>query len=192
MSRLVFALEILFVVLAFGVRSALHYRRTGSTGFRGLSGRAFSAEWFGGVAFVAALVLAGVAPVFASPSPAPAFGVGLFVVGLLGTLHAQRVMGTSWRIGVDAREQTALVERGPFRLVRNPIFSWMTLALIGLVVMVPNALSIASVIAMVIAIELQVRLVEEPYLVAAHGDEYARYAARTGRFVPFIGRLGAL
>jgi protein-S-isoprenylcysteine O-methyltransferase Ste14 len=190
MSRLALFLELAFVILAFGVRSAVHYRRTGSTGFRGVSGAPLSAEWWGGVAFVAALVLAGVAPLtapdVAPPDPTRAI---VFVLGLLGTLHAQWAMGTSWRIGVDDRERTGLVERGPFRWVRNPIFTWMTVALLGLVVMIPNAWSIAAMVLMIVAIELQVRLVEEPYLVRTHGDVYLRYAARTGRFVPFVGTL---
>jgi len=39
----------------------------------------------------------------------------------------------------------------------------------------------------VATIELQVRLVEEPYLTAKHGDSYRDYAARVGRFVPGVG-----
>jgi protein-S-isoprenylcysteine O-methyltransferase Ste14 len=31
--------------------------------------------------------------------------------------------------------------------------------------------------------------VEEPALLAAHGDAYRRWAATTGRFLPGIGRL---
>jgi protein-S-isoprenylcysteine O-methyltransferase Ste14 len=38
------------------------------------------------------------------------------------------------------------------------------------------------------AMEIQVRFVEEPYLERVHGDAYRRYAARTGRFLPGIGR----
>jgi protein-S-isoprenylcysteine O-methyltransferase Ste14 len=44
----------------------------------------------------------------------------------------------------------------------------------------------------VVAGELQVRLIEEPYLLATHGGTYQRYAATTGRFVPGIGRLKTL
>jgi protein-S-isoprenylcysteine O-methyltransferase Ste14 len=40
-----------------------------------------------------------------------------------------------------------------------------------------------------LSIQIQVRLVEEPYLLRVHGDAYRRYAARTGRFVPGLGRL---
>jgi protein-S-isoprenylcysteine O-methyltransferase Ste14 len=40
-----------------------------------------------------------------------------------------------------------------------------------------------------LALELQVRAVEEPYLIRSHGDAYRAYAARVGRFLPGIGRL---
>lgn len=45
------------LVTAFGVRSWVHHRRTGTTGFRGLTGAAGSAEWWGEILFAAALVL---------------------------------------------------------------------------------------------------------------------------------------
>ena len=43
-----------FAALGFGWRSWEQRRRTGSTGFRGVSGRLGSAEWFAGAGFVAA------------------------------------------------------------------------------------------------------------------------------------------
>jgi protein-S-isoprenylcysteine O-methyltransferase Ste14 len=42
-----------------------------------------------------------------------------------------------------------------------------------------------------VAVELQVRVVEEPYLLAMHGSAYVSYAVRAGRFVPRIGRMRA-
>jgi protein-S-isoprenylcysteine O-methyltransferase Ste14 len=54
---------------------------------------------------------------------------------------------------------------------------------------VPNVLSVLALVALTAAIELQVRLVEEPYLLRTHGDAYRRYAAVVGRFVPGLGRL---
>jgi protein-S-isoprenylcysteine O-methyltransferase Ste14 len=40
---------------------------------------------------------------------------------------------------------------------------------------------------LVVAIELQVRFVEEPYLVRTHGESYRAYCRRVGRFVPGLG-----
>jgi protein-S-isoprenylcysteine O-methyltransferase Ste14 len=54
--------------------------------------------------------------------------------------------------------------------------------------MVPNVLAFLMLAAFVTAMQIQVKLVEEPHLEQAHGDAYRRYAARTGRFLPRIGR----
>jgi hypothetical protein len=37
------------LVLAFGLRTWVHWRATGTTGFRGISGRRGSVAWWGGV-----------------------------------------------------------------------------------------------------------------------------------------------
>lgn len=187
-----------FLVLAFGLRTLAHRRATGTSGFHGISGPAGSWAWWGGVSFVVAVVggvaapglaLVGLAPAIESSAIVGAIGIVLVVVGTIATVAAQGAMGSSWRIGVRADERTTLVHGGPFTLVRNPIFSAMIVAAFGFALLVPNAPAIASVFVLVAAVEIQVRRVEEPYLLRLHGDAYARYQAAVGRFVPGVGRL---
>jgi protein-S-isoprenylcysteine O-methyltransferase Ste14 len=190
-----------FLVLAIGLRAALHYRDTGTTGIVGIRGRAFSVEWWGGVLFVVAAVGVGLAAPLAELSGrVPAWrgeastagyvvGAALTAIGIAGTLWAQLAMGRSWRVGVDPEARTELVAHGPFRWVRNPIYTWMICASVGLVLLAPNWLAVGSLAALLAALEIQVRAVEEPHLLRAHGDAYRRYAAATGRFVPGIGRM---
>ena len=189
-----------YFALAFGMRSLIHKARTGSTGFRGISGSPGSIEWLGGVLFVIAIVLGVVAPVLdfagALDSIDPldgeyghAAGYGLFLGGLLTTLAAQFAMGDSWRVGVDESEQTELVTDGPFAAVRNPTFAGMVPVSFGLALLVPNVVAILAVVALIVALQIQTRLIEEPYLLRTHGDAYADYASRVGRFVPGVGRL---
>lgn len=202
MPRTALTALIIYFALAFGLRSWVQWRRTGRTGWAGISGRAGSAEWLGGVLFVVALAaavaaplaaLGGVAPVW-TPLDHPAIQAAGLVgcaAGMSSTLWAQLAMGDSWRIGVDERERTALVASGPFRLVRNPIFTSMLLGLGGVALLAPNWLAAVAAVALVAALELQVRLVEEPHLLRVHGEAYRRYAARTGRFLPGLGRISA-
>lgn len=202
MNRPVIALVLLVVelVLLFGVRTVQQVRATGTTGFHGITGRRGSPEWLGGMLFVAAMIAAAVAPIaelvgwvapIVRPSPAVAWlGIAVVLVAIAGTYRAQIAMGKSWRIGVDASERTALVTEGPFRLVRNPIFTGLLASGLGFVLLLPNVLSIAAFFAMLAAIELQVRFVEEPYLRRTHGEAYAAYCRRVGRLVPGIGRDG--
>ena len=194
------SLYFLYLALAFGIRTLVHLRRTGSTGFSGISGRPGSAEWIGGVLFVVALVTGMAAPLLQlaggldpigplNGELGHAAGIGLFGGGLVTTLVAQFAMGDSWRIGVDEGERTDLVTTGPFSSVRNPIFAGMIPVGIGLALLAPNVVAIVAVVALVAALEIQTRLVEEPYLLRAHGDAYRQYAARVGRFFPLVGRL---
>jgi protein-S-isoprenylcysteine O-methyltransferase Ste14 len=187
-----FVLYLVGAVVLFGVRSWIQYRRTGSTGFRGVSGRVMSVEWFGGVLFVVAIGvgLFGVAlPAFGALSAdAPALvrviGFAIAMAGFLVTMAAQTGMGTSWRIGVDAADRTALVTTGLFCRVRNPIFTAMTAAQIGMMLIVPSWVSALAVVLLIAAIQIQVRAVEEPYLLGVHGTAYREYLGRTGRFLP--------
>lgn len=197
MTLTALVLYVLALVVLFGVRSWMQLRRTGSTGFRGISGTPANPEWWGGVLFVVAMVLGLAGPALAvadvtpvdPPAALQATGLVLALAGFAATLAAQTGMGASWRIGVDSAERTALVTTGVFQLARNPIFTAMVAAQAGIVLMVPTWVSVAALAALVAAVQLQVRTAEEPYLLAIHGDTYAVYAARTGRFVPGIGRL---
>jgi protein-S-isoprenylcysteine O-methyltransferase Ste14 len=196
-TGLALGLYVLALVVLFGVRSWVQHRRTGSTGFRGISGTPAEPEWWGGVLFVVAMVaglagpalaVAGVTPVD-PPAGVPLVGLVLALTGFAATLAAQTGMGDSWRIGVDPGERTELVTTGIFAHVRNPIFTAMVTAQADVVLMVPTWVSAVALTALVAAVQLQVRAAEEPYLLVAHGAAYAHYAARTGRFVPGIGRL---
>lgn len=185
---------------AFGLRTWLHQRRTGSSGFHGISGRPGSSSWWAGVLFVLALILGVAAPVLALTGVAPAArttltdaaaagGLVLLALGVATVLAAQSGMGMSWRIGVDEGECTDLVTGGIFGVVRNPVFTGMVVTQAGLALAVPTLVSAAALGSLVLAVELQVRALEEPYLARVHGAAYRAYVGRTGRFLPGLGRL---
>ena len=197
-SGVALVLLIAFLGLTFGLRTLLHWRRTGHTGFRGITGSVGSLEWLGGVLFVLGLVLGLVAPIaerlgktdaLFTPQPwSDLVALALVATGVAGTWWAQSAMGASWRIGVKADERTELIDSGPFRWVRNPIFSFMLLTAGGIALFLPNMLSFAAFFSLLLAVELQVRIAEEPYLRRVHGSRYTAYSSRVGRFFPWIGR----
>jgi protein-S-isoprenylcysteine O-methyltransferase Ste14 len=193
---------VLFIIgtgLVVGLRTLVQWRRTKDTGHRHDTRPRGSAAWWGkqlmGVANL--LVAGGSIAALLGLSPVPGLdhralnlaGLVITVLAIALTTMAQFNMGDSWRIGVDRREQTSLVTDGFFGMARNPIFTGFIVIGAGLALMVPNVVAIAGLIAVVAAVQVTVRLVEEPYLVAAHGAGYLRYAARVGRFVPGVGRL---
>ena len=196
MRDLALVLLAAYGVVAVLLRALIQLRLTGSTGIKGVSGKPGSAEWVGGLLFIVAIVVS-VAGAARDEAVIGALdgrvghvaGAVLAIGGLLATAGAQLAMGEAWRIGVDPGERTRLVTGGPFALVRNPIYAGMIPFFCGIALLVPNALTIAGASLLLVALEMQTRLVEEPYLRRVHGAAYSDYAARVGRFLPGLGRL---
>ena len=202
MAQLAIWLLIAFGVLTFGVRVAIQLRRTGSTGLIGLRRDAGVADWLSGILFVGGMAIGVASPILVlgdnlDPIDAldvdalHAIGIVLAAAGGLAVFGAQLGMGESWRIGVSDEERTDLITGGWFSLVRNPIYTSMIVAWLGLALLAPTWLAFAAVVVITLGLELQVRAVEEPYLLRTHGDAYRAYASRVGRFVPGIGRLAS-
>jgi protein-S-isoprenylcysteine O-methyltransferase Ste14 len=199
-ATLAAVLLVVFLVLTFFVRVAIQLRRTGTTGLIGLRKGAGPLEWLSGLLFIGGMAMAIVSlqlvlqgeldPVEALDVDAlHVLGVVLAVFGGLSVFGAQLGMGASWRIGVSEDQGTDLVTGGWFSVCRNPIYTAMVVGWTGFAFMVPTWLAFAAVVVIALALELQVRASEEPYLLRTHGDEYRRYAARVGRFLPSVGRL---
>lgn len=108
-------------------------------------------------------------------------GVLLLATSLVWVLVAQAHMGTSWRIGIDRQNQTELVQTGIFERSRNPIFPGMRVTLMGLFLVLPNALSFAVLTLGEALIQVQVRL-EEAHLAQLHGERYRQYRQKVHRW----------
>lgn len=172
-------------------RTALQRLREHDSGWRGISGKPGSVAWWAGVLLAVSVVGLGLAPALAPAQPAVALwrvlvgGVG-FGLGGVFTIYAQIAMGRSWRIGVKTGERTQLRTNGPFGWCRNPVFMGMLVTTGALALWVPWLLVPWAL--MLLSLELQVRVVEEPHLLTTHGETYRDYARTTGRFVPGLGR----
>lgn len=114
--------------------------------------------------------------------PVTAVGISLLLVSLVWVLLAQAHMGNSWRIGIDEAHKTTLVTRGIYGRFRNPIFLGMRGNLLGLFLVIPNALTFAIWIVGDVLIQLQVYL-EEAYLLKHHGLMYEEYYRHTRRWL---------
>ena len=189
---------VLFAALAFGLRMWVQHRRTGSSGFRVTKAR--GNERLAGLLVSVTMMLWLMTPIAAVFAWTPFIlaldrdalhiaGLAIGALGIVATVFSQFAMGESWRVGIDSTERTMLVTRGPFRWVRNPIYSSLLLFAAGNLLVTPTWLAFLSFVLMVISIEVQVRWVEEPYLLGFHGDAYRAWATRTGRFIPGFGRM---
>ena len=187
-----------WLVLVIAVRSLVTYRRSGTVptpppappGSPQRSARLAASVGLL-LAFATPIAeLLGLAPIEAlDQAVTRALGLGLAVAGIGGTIGSQLAMGDAWRPDIDPTSTAPLVTTGPFAIVRNPILACTLVVATGFALMVPNVLALLMAAAFLTSVEIQARRVEEPFLLQKYGDEYRRYAAVTGRFVPGIGRM---
>lgn len=164
------------------------YKLGGSDSAHDLIGRLFRLTNLGVLAVI--VIYASSDALYQSLVPIPwlmhwvlvVIGVVLLLVALLWVLIAQAQMGDSWRIGIDSEVKTALVQQGIFGLSRNPIFLGMQGMLLGLLLVLPNAVTLAIAVLGVALIQIQVRL-EEDHLLRLHGEDYRAYQRRVRRWL---------
>ena len=109
-------------------------------------------------------------------------GFVLLVAALIWTFLAQAQMGESWRIGIDNEQKTKFVQRGIFHISRNPTYVGIVVTLVGLLFVIPNAITLMILAVAVVLINIQTRL-EEEYLKRMHGDDYVVYTQQVRRWI---------
>ncbi|HEU4382946.1 MAG TPA: isoprenylcysteine carboxylmethyltransferase family protein [Anaeromyxobacteraceae bacterium] len=77
-----------------------------------------------------------------------------------------------------------LVVRGPYRLVRNPMYLGAGLALVGAAMVYRSIALVAYAAALLVVTHLLVVLYEEPTLRRTFGEEYQAYCRRVRRWLP--------
>lgn len=110
-------------------------------------------------------------------------GTGLACLGYAGTLWCYAALGNAWRIGINRKEKTVLIQHGPYRFVRHPIYLFQMVLLIGMISLLPTLFSLLILLIHFICIFIKA-LDEETYLLSIHDSQYREYLSRSGRFLP--------
>jgi protein-S-isoprenylcysteine O-methyltransferase Ste14 len=122
-----------------------------------------------------------------SAVPLPAWirwiGLGLGLIAGLLILWTFHSLGRNLTDTVVTRKEHTLVETGPYRWVRHPLYTAAALAFLGNSVATANAFLFATGFMAVALLVVRTRK-EEANLVARFGEDYRDYRRRTGRFLP--------
>jgi protein-S-isoprenylcysteine O-methyltransferase len=108
-------------------------------------------------------------------------GVVLFVAGLLLRCWAIITLGRFFTVDVTIEKDHELVERGPFRMVRNPSYTGVLLAFVGLGLTLDNRAALLVILLPIGAAFIHRMNVEENALSGALGSQYTDYMRRTKR-----------
>lgn len=110
-------------------------------------------------------------------------GYVLFAVSVISGAIVSRQMQDSWRVGIQPNEQTALIQTGVFSVVRNPYFLTYYAMFIAFFIIRPAIVLLILVLSTILAYH-RIVLHEEKHLHRMHGQAYAEYTKRTGRYIP--------
>jgi protein-S-isoprenylcysteine O-methyltransferase Ste14 len=81
------------------------------------------------------------------------------------------------------RPTTAIVESGPYRFTRNPMYVAMSCAYVGISLLLNTVWALLPLPFVVIVVDLSVIRREERYLTAKFGEPYREYCARVRRWL---------
>ena len=108
------------------------------------------------------------------------------VIGLLITLWARRVIGTNWSWSVVFKERHELIEGGPYRFVRHPIYSGVLLMLFGTMLVWGRLVGVVAFVGIVVGLSVKASL-EERLLMRHFPEAYAEYRQRVrAAVIPFV------
>jgi protein-S-isoprenylcysteine O-methyltransferase Ste14 len=120
-----------------------------------------------------------------APAMLPARWLGATVFALALALVAWAI-ATMTRAGSNVPTSlptTTIVEIGPYRFTRNPIYLGMLLGLIGLAIATNSLWLLIALVPFAFVIRYGVVAREEAYLERKFGDAYRRYCARVRRWL---------
>ena len=120
------------------------------------------------------------------PSGAFYLGIGLMIAGILVRQWSIAVLGRYFSRTVGVQEGQAVVDRGPYRLVRHPAYTGSLLTMVGLGFVLQSWGAVLVLIAFFgVAFGYRIH-VEEAVLTSKLGDEYVAYAKKTKRLIPYV------
>jgi protein-S-isoprenylcysteine O-methyltransferase Ste14 len=112
--------------------------------------------------------------------------VVFFVLGSLLSWSGARALGRQWRVDAGLNPDHELVQSGPYRVVRHPIYTSMLCVLFGTGFMItPLPILLVSVVLFLIGTEIRVRI-EDGLLASRFGDQFRNYQRSVFAYVPFL------
>jgi len=112
-------------------------------------------------------------------------GALLAFCGMIGTLYCRSVLGRFWTADTALRSDHQIVDRGPYGIVRHPIYSAVSVQLIGTALVYPIWIVISTAMIAVAAYALKANL-EDDFL-AKQLAGYEAYRQRVKyRLIPKV------
>jgi protein-S-isoprenylcysteine O-methyltransferase Ste14 len=114
-----------------------------------------------------------------------AVGYALLMAGMLFAGWARLFLGGNWSSSVTLKEDHTLIQSGPYRIVRHPIYTGLLVALLGTAIALGELRCFLGVLLAAIAWKIK-SMSEETLMVQQFGDQYTRYREQVKGLVPYL------
>lgn len=112
-----------------------------------------------------------------------ASGMVITAIGVAIAIWARLHLGENWSATVTVKAGHELIESGPYRTVRHPIYTGMLVAMAGSALALGQARALVALVVTAMGFYFKARK-EERYMLSEFGEKYQVYARRTGMLLP--------
>jgi protein-S-isoprenylcysteine O-methyltransferase Ste14 len=112
-------------------------------------------------------------------------GAFLCVIGLLFAIWARVILGRNWSGVITLKEGHELIESGPYRIVRHPIYTGILAMFAGTAIAMGYFGGVLGLLLLFVSFWVKLRR-EEDLMLKQFPNKYSAYQHRVKRIVPFL------
>jgi len=112
-------------------------------------------------------------------------GISLFVFGIFFNEWARTILGKQWSGAARILREHKLITKGPYSIVRHPMYFANTAMLIGCLFVVQSFI-LLGLFLLTLGIFIYRASIEEKELLRKFGKEYEKYKEKAAFIIPFI------
>jgi protein-S-isoprenylcysteine O-methyltransferase Ste14 len=124
-------------------------------------------------------------PLWPHPLALDAAGLAVTVLGAVFAIWSRVTLGRNWSSVPQVKEQHELVVKGPYRIVRHPIYTGLILAVAGTGLALDKGVGLFMAVLVFASYWLKSR-VEEKLMVETFPEQYPEYRRRVKALIPGI------
>jgi protein-S-isoprenylcysteine O-methyltransferase Ste14 len=114
-----------------------------------------------------------------------AIGLSITVVGVVFAIWSRVTLGRNWSSVPQVKEQHELVVKGPYRIVRHPIYTGLILTVAGTGLAVDRGIGLFMALLVFASYWLKSR-VEEKLMMETFPEQYPEYRRRVKALIPGV------
>jgi len=112
-------------------------------------------------------------------------GVAICALGLFVAIWSRKVLGAEWSQDVELKQGHKLIECGPYRFMRHPIYTGHLLMGLGTAIGSGRLVAFAGLASFAVGFWIKLQQ-EERLLLRGLPDEYPGYKARVKALIPYV------